>query len=111
MSLAFIQSKRRGTIDLSNRHDNVLAFPSQRVLVSAAVYSEQDEASRERIRRLFHSPLGVYVSHASRDQSELRLEFDIATEDIEFTLRTLQKVLPEAVIEEIRPRVFERRQH
>ncbi|SAL81506.1 hypothetical protein AWB67_05859 [Caballeronia terrestris] len=83
MNLAFIQSKRRGTIDLSNRHDNVLAFPSQRVLVSAAVYSEQDEASRERIRRLFHSPLGVYVSHASRDQSELRLKFDVASEDIE----------------------------
>jgi hypothetical protein len=111
MNLAFIQNKRRSTIDLSNRHDNVLALPSQRVLVSAAVYSEQDETSRERIRRLFRSPLGVYVSHASRNQSELRLEFDVATEDIEFTLRTLKKVLPEAVIEEIRPRVFERREH
>ncbi|SAL42572.1 hypothetical protein [Caballeronia humi] len=111
MNLAFIQNKRRSTIDLPNRHDNVPALPSQRVLVSAAVYSEQDEASRERIRRLFHSPLGVYVSHASRNQSELRLEFDVATEDIEFTLRTLKKVLPEAVIEEIRPRVFERREH
>jgi hypothetical protein len=111
MNLASAQNNRRSAIDLSRRHDNVLAFPSQRVLISAAVHSEEDEASRERIRRLFHSPLGVYVSHASRDQNELHLEFDVATEDIEFTLRTLQQVLPEAVVEDIRPRVFERRQH
>jgi hypothetical protein len=101
MNLVFEQNKRRSTID-----NNVLAIPPQRVLLSATVHSEQDETSRDRIRRLFHSPLGVYVSHASRDRNELRLELDVG-----FTLRTLQKVLPEAVIVEIRPRVFERRQH
>jgi hypothetical protein len=106
MNLVFEQNNRRSTID-----NNVLAIPPQRVLLSATVHSEQDETSRDRIRRLFHSPLGVYVSHASRDRNELRLELDVAAEDIGFTLRTLQKVLPEAVIVEIRPRVFERRQH
>lgn len=87
------------------------AMSAERMLVSAAIRGEEDERSRERIRRLFFSPLGVYVSHASRDRDELRLEIDVATEDLDFALRTLRQVFPEAVIEEIRPRVFERRQH
>lgn len=82
-----------------------------RVHVAAVVHSEQDDAARERIRRLFHSPLGVYVSQASRDHDELRLVFDVATEDLDFTVRTLRQVLPEAVIEGIRPRVFTHRTH
>jgi hypothetical protein len=87
------------------------AMSPERMLVSAAIRGEEDERSRERIRRLFFSPLGVYVSHASRARDELRLEIDVATEDLDFALRTLRQVFPEAVIEEIRPRVFERRQH
>ncbi|MGA7812508.1 hypothetical protein [Caballeronia sp.] len=75
-----------------------------RVQLSAVVRSEQDEAARERIRRLFHSPLGVYVSHARRDHDDLRLVFDVAPEDLDFTVRTLHQVLPEAVVEGVRPR-------
>lgn len=81
----------------------------QRVLVSAIVHGAHDDAARERIRRLFHSPLGLYVSHASRDHADLSLEFDVACEDLAFTIRTLRKVLPEAAIEEVRPRVFGQR--
>jgi hypothetical protein len=83
----------------------------QRVLLSAVVHGHADDASRERIKRLFQSPLGVYVSQASRDHEELHLEFDVATEDLEFTVRALRQVLPEAVIEAIRPRVYSHRGH
>ncbi|TCK39176.1 hypothetical protein B0G84_4507 [Paraburkholderia sp. BL8N3] len=91
--------------------DNALALSSQRVLLSAVVRSEHEDVSRERIRRLFHSPLGVYVSHASRDHAQLRLEFDVASEDLAFTIRTLSRVLPEADVEDVRPRVFGHRGH
>jgi hypothetical protein len=85
---------------------------ASRVHLSAVLRSKQDEAARDRIRRLFHSPLGVYVSQASRDHDDLRLVFDVATEDLDFTVRTLHQVLPEAVIEAVRPRVFtHRREH
>ena len=83
-----------------------------RVHLSAVLRRKQDEAARERIRRLFHSPLGVYVSQASRDHDDLRLIFDVAMEDLDFTVRTLHQVLPEAVIEAVRPRIFtHRREH
>lgn len=49
------------------------------------------------------------MSHASRDHAHLGLEFDVACEDLTFTIRTLRQVLPEAAIEEVRPRVFGQR--
>ncbi|MDN7183783.1 hypothetical protein M0D69_38385 [Caballeronia sp. SEWSISQ10-4 2] len=92
--------------------ETVLAPCVSRVHLSAVLRSKQEEAARERIRRLFHSPLGVYVSQASRDHDDLRLIFDVAMEDLDFTVRTLHQVLPEAVIEAVRPRIFtHRREH
>lgn len=81
----------------------------QRVRILALAHFVDSEASRERIRTLFHSPLGVYVSQAQREGCELRLEFDTASEDLAFTLRTLKRVLPEARVEGIAPRVFAHR--
>jgi hypothetical protein len=43
---------------------------------------------------------------ASRDHSELRVEFDVAREDLAFSIRTLRQVLPEAAVEEVRRREF-----
>ncbi|MGA7813982.1 hypothetical protein [Caballeronia sp.] len=74
--------------------------------MSAIVEGDEDEASRDRIRRLFFSPLGVYVSQASREHDSFRVEFDVAATDLDFTIRTLHRVLPEAAIETIRARVF-----
>jgi hypothetical protein len=91
--------------------DNKQGAPIQRLQLSAVVQGISDEASRDRIKRLFQSPLGVYVSHASRDHEEIRLEFDVAAEDLEFTVRALRQVLPEAVIETVRPRIFSHRGH
>lgn len=84
---------------------------SHRVVLSAVVDGAADDASRDRIRRLFYSPIGVYVSHALRESDCLRLEFDVASVDLDFIVRTLQRVLPEAVIEGIRPRVFNHHHH
>ena len=81
----------------------------QRVRILALAHFVDNEASRERIRALFHSPLGIYVSQAQREGCELRLELDTASEDLAFTLRTLKRVLPEARIEGIAPRVFAHR--
>ena len=82
-----------------------------RMYVAAVLNDCQDDAARERMRRLFHSPLGVYVSQATRDQDKLKLVFDVAVEDIEFTVRTLRQVLPDAEIESLRPRTFVHRKH
>jgi hypothetical protein len=79
---------------------------SERLVLSAIVEGDEDEASRDRIRRLFYSPLGVYVNQASRQHDSLRVEFDVAATDLDFTIRTLRSVLPEAAIETIRARVF-----
>jgi hypothetical protein len=80
-----------------------MVLPPHRVLLSALVHVSRDDEARERIRRLFHSPLGVYVSHASRNHAEVRVEFDVASEDLAFTIRTLRQVLPDAEVEEVRP--------
>ncbi|BBP98224.1 hypothetical protein BSFA1_33530 [Burkholderia sp. SFA1] len=81
----------------------------QRVRILAVAHFADGEASRERIRALFHSPLGIYVSQAQREGCDLQLEFDTASEDLAFTLRTLKRVLPEARVEGISPRVFAHR--
>ncbi len=53
--------------------------------------------------------LGIYVSQAQRESTALWLEFDVASEDLAFTLKTLKRVLPEAEIEGVSPRVFPHR--
>ncbi len=77
-------------------------------LFARAEFADGD-ALRERIRVLFHAPLGVYVSQAQREGSALRLEFDVASEDITFTFRTLERVLPEARVGSVASRVFTHR--
>ncbi|SAK58443.1 hypothetical protein AWB79_02533 [Caballeronia hypogeia] len=101
MSLAWVASRK-------TLHDEGLGA-CQRVRILALAHFTDNDASRERIRALFHSPLGIYVSAAQREGCELRLELDAASEDLAFTLRTLKRVLPEARIECIAPRVFARR--
>jgi predicted protein tyrosine phosphatase len=81
----------------------------QRVRMLARADFANGDALHERMRQLFHSPLGLYVSEAQREGYALRLEFDVATEDVAFTLRTLRRVLPEARVEGVTPRVFAHR--
>jgi hypothetical protein len=81
--------------------------PRVRMLARAAF--PDGDVLRERMRQLFHSPLGIYVSEAQREGCALHLEFDVASEDLGFTLRTLKRVLPEARVECVMPRVFAHR--
>ncbi|CAH2807684.1 MAG: hypothetical protein CBARDMAM_5397 [uncultured Caballeronia sp.] len=109
MNLVLERIAGSATSNKSAAQETLSAPPVSRVHLSAVLHSRQDEVARERIRRLFHSPLGVYVSQASRDHDDLRLVFDVAMEDLDFTVRTLHQVLSEAVIEAVRPRVFTHR--
>lgn len=112
MNLVLERIVGSATSGKSAERESVASPCVSRVHLSAVLRSKQDEAARERIRRLFHSPLGVYVSQASRDHDDLRLVFDVAMEDLDFTVRTLHQVLPEPVIEAVRPRMFtHRREH
>jgi hypothetical protein len=81
----------------------------QRVRMLAHAQFSDDDTLQERMRQLFHSPLGLYVSAAQREACALHLEFDVATEDLAFTLRTLRRVLPEAHVDCVTPRVFPHR--
>lgn len=91
--------------------DTSVDDPAQRLVVSAHVESSTGEKSKEQIRSLFHSPIGVYVSHVRRERDCLRLEFDIAAGDLDFTLRALHAVLPEAAIDAVRRRIFQHQKH
>jgi hypothetical protein len=101
MSLAWVAGRKL------TDHD---AFgPCHRVRMIARADFPDGETLRERLRQLFHSPLGLYVSQAQRDGESLWLEFDVASEDVAFTLRTLRRVLPQARVHGVTPRVFPHR--
>ncbi len=80
--------------------NNVLPFPSPspRVLLPVTLPRTSADSSREQLRILFHSPLGVYVADSEIVRDGVRLQFDIAPEDLDFTLHTLIATLPQAVI-------------
>ncbi|KMY85161.1 hypothetical protein BUMB_01991c [Candidatus Paraburkholderia calva] len=102
MSLAWVAGRNKV-------HSDGLYCVCQRVRMLACADFIDGDALRERLRELFHSLLGLYVSQAQRENCALRLEFDVATEDLAFTVRTLKRVLPEARIEAVTPRVFPHR--
>ncbi|MBN3786725.1 hypothetical protein [Burkholderia sp. Ac-20353] len=79
-------------------HDNVIPFPPPRLLVPVTLASGSDGLTRQRLTTLLHSPLGVYVAGVRAVRNEIRVQLDIASEDIDFTLHTLIALLPDAVI-------------
>lgn len=78
--------------------NNVLPFPSPRVLLPVTFIRESDDQTRAQLRALLHSPLGVYVVCTQRARDEVRVQFDIAPGDLDFTLHTLLATLPQATI-------------
>ncbi|MEM5383022.1 hypothetical protein VSR68_05370 [Paraburkholderia phymatum] len=58
----------------------------------------QPERLRTNLATLFHSPLGVYVSHTEVSRNDVCVHFNIAPEDLDFTLHTLITTLSEATI-------------
>ncbi|WP_206995651.1 hypothetical protein [Trinickia mobilis] len=78
--------------------NNVIPFPSLRVLLPVNLHYASPEQSRMQLRALLHSPLGVYVAGIEVVRNDVRVQFDIAAEDFDFTLHTLIATLPRATI-------------
>ncbi|QCP54108.1 hypothetical protein FAZ95_34545 [Trinickia violacea] len=79
--------------------NNVIRFPSsQRILLPVSLHYASPEQSRAQIRALLHCPLGVYVAGIEAVRGDVRVLFDIAAEDFDFTLHTLIATLPQATI-------------
>jgi hypothetical protein len=82
------------------QRNNVIPFPATRVLLQVTLphSSGDDPAGTSSLRTLLHSPLGVYVAGTQVIRNEVRVQFDIAIEDLDFTLHTLIATLPVALI-------------
>ncbi|HEY2000434.1 hypothetical protein [Paraburkholderia sp.] len=80
-----------------SRH-NVIPFPSPRVQLPVTLLSESEEDSRAQLRALLHSPLGVYVISTELVRNQVRLQLDIAPDDLDFTMHALITSLPHAMI-------------
>jgi|SRR5579863_2797106 len=86
--------------------NNVIPFPSsERVLLPVSLDYASPEQSRAQIRALLHCPIGVYVAGIEAVRGDVRVIFDIAAEDFDFTLHTLIATLPQAAIGRLSRRV------
>jgi hypothetical protein len=83
---------------------NVIPFPSPRVLLPVTLRDEADNLAHTQLVTLLHSPLGVYVVNMETVRDGVRVRFDIAADDLGFTLHTLISTLPEATIGAVMPR-------
>jgi hypothetical protein len=59
---------------------------------------ETAERAREQLKALLHSPLGVYVAATEITRLGVRVQLNIAPEDIDFAMHTLIATLPAATI-------------
>lgn len=84
--------------------NNVLLFPAPRVLLPVTLLREPTGRLDVQLRTLLRSPLGVYVVDTAIVRGGVRLQFDIAPEDLDFTLHTLIATLPRAMIGAIKRR-------
>jgi hypothetical protein len=78
--------------------NNVIPFPSPRVLLPVILSVESENRTRAQLATLLRSPLGVYVTSTEVVRSEIRVQLDIAREDLDFTIHTLMTTLCEAMI-------------
>lgn len=78
--------------------NNVIPFPAARVRLPVTLPHASPELPGTQLRALLHSPLGVYVVSTEADRHEVRVQLDIAFDDLDFTLHTLIATLPAALI-------------
>ncbi|WP_176061302.1 hypothetical protein [Paraburkholderia sp. BCC1876] len=78
--------------------NNVFPFPSARVRLQVALPHLPHDLPGTQLRALLHSPLGVYVVSTEADRDEVRVQLNIARDDLDFTLHTLISTLPAALI-------------
>ncbi|WP_321802851.1 hypothetical protein [Burkholderia sp. BCC1993] len=81
-------------------HNNVIPFPPPRPRLQLPVTLTADTGAlaHARLAALLHSPLGVYVVSARTVRDVIHVQFDIAPEDLDFTLHLLIAQQADAVI-------------
>ncbi|EGD05594.1 hypothetical protein B1M_05571, partial [Burkholderia sp. TJI49] len=68
------------------------------MLLPVTLSARSPRVAHDRLAALLGSPLGVYVVGARIVRRVVHLHFDIAPEDLDFTLHTLIAQLADAVI-------------
>ncbi len=86
------------------QHNNVIPFPSSRARLQVTLPHPSHELPGTHLRALLHSPLGVYVVSMEVVREEIRVQLDIALDDVDFTLHTLISALPAALIGSLKQR-------
>jgi hypothetical protein len=84
--------------------NKVIPFPSPRVLLPVTLLRESADRSRAQLWALLHSPLGVYVASTEVVRDEIRVQLNIAPDDLDFTMHTLIATLPQAMIGPVKRR-------
>ncbi|RKU03970.1 hypothetical protein C7H84_06860 [Burkholderia sp. Nafp2/4-1b] len=81
------------------RHPGI-PFPPEhpRLQLPVTLTADTDALARARLAALLHSPLGVYVGSARVVRDVIHVQFDIAPEDLDFTLHMLIAQQADAVI-------------
>jgi hypothetical protein len=77
---------------------NVVPLRAPRVQLEVFLTGTPREAFRAHLATLLHSPLGVYISQTQVLRDKVCVHFNIAPEDMDFTLHMLMATLPEATI-------------
>ncbi len=77
---------------------DVVPLRTPRVQLEVLLTGAHPDQLHANLATLYHSPLGVYVFHTDASRDALCVHFDLAPEDLDFTLHTLLTTLPEATI-------------
>lgn len=72
--------------------------PRPRLHLPVTLTADTGALAHARLAALLHSPLGVYVVSARTVRDVIHLQFDIAPEDLDFTLHLLIAQQADAVI-------------
>jgi hypothetical protein len=74
------------------------------MLLPVILPRETADRSREQLRALLHSPLGVYVVATDVTRTGVRVQLDIASDDMDFAMHALIATLPAATIGPVKRR-------
>jgi hypothetical protein len=88
-------------VPLAQPRSNVIPLRARRVQLEVLLTGASPDAFRTHLATLFHSPLGVYISHSQRLRDKACVHFNIAPEDLDFTLHTLLGTMSEATVGKI----------
>jgi len=82
----------------------VVPLRALRAWLEVVLTANTADSARAHLATLLHSPLGVYVAQTAFARGAMRVQLDIAPENIDFTLHMLMATVPQATIGALRPR-------